>query len=68
MIDDLRLMIWERTAQMPAARSGDASSPKGGSDALVAFFPEHRKASGLTGDEGVAHTFLRRGVAATMSA
>jgi hypothetical protein len=48
--------------------SGDAPSPQGGSDAFVAFFHRVR---GLgfrqPGDEGVASTFLRRGVAATRS-
>jgi len=53
--------------KLPVTGSDDAASPKGGSDAIVAFFPDTGDAAGTAGDEGVAGTFLRRGVAAALA-
>jgi hypothetical protein len=55
-----------RTLKRPAESSGDASSPQSDGDATVAFFPGSGIIAAATGDEGVACTFLRRGVAATL--
>ena len=46
--------------------SGDASSPSGDSGALCSGFSGSGLIAATTGDEGVAGTFLRRGVAATL--
>jgi hypothetical protein len=58
------------SSDAPGARvgSGDASSPEGERDAPVAFFPVAVRFGGKAGgDEGVAATVKRRGVASTQS-
>ena len=55
---------YETTFDAPP-RSGDASSPKSVGDAPVASESADKLTSNKTGDEGVAATQLRRGVAAT---